>query len=213
MSIAQSPKPPVDLDSDSSASSVGSPESETSGTEEEEDSVDGPRKKVLTQETVDERVFAFIVTGMIPWTAIDCVHFHGLMKVVMGEEEWDAAGLHVATADEFRQMVHDRVADFKKNVKEVLKRQSLVATTFDVWKTNEKTFGAVTAHWIDESTMARFNCLLDVREVYFDPSGECVARILYKVHSEFGILGKVAHTTVGGGECNSIVITLMFSIR
>ncbi len=174
----------------------------------EEDAVDS-RTKLLAQERFNKHVLAFIIRGMVPLPAIESVLFHAAMKEAIGEDKWNATGLRVLTADEFRQMLLDQFSELIRLVKEVLKRQSVVATTCDVWKTNEKTFVAVTAHWIDESTLDRFNCLLDVREICANPTGERLARILYHVHHEFDILGKVAYTTIGGGECNHSTMILL----
>jgi hypothetical protein len=183
-----------------SASFIGVPEREASEMEEQA-SVDG-RDEPLTQEQFDERMVEYIVTEMCPLSLIESVNSLRLTMAMTGNDIRQAARLRVPTAVDLRQMILDKFDDFKQTVKEVFKRQLLVATTCDVWKTNEKTFVAVTAHWIDAETMMRFNCLLNLREICHNPTGETIARILYDVHREFEILGKVAHTTVGGSKGN-----------
>jgi hypothetical protein len=177
--------------------SVGSPEASRP---DEEDFVDGG-KPLLTQEQFNDYAIKYVVRGIRPVSDVVSKPFLKLATGLVGQERWEAAGLRLATADELQQMILDKMADFKRVVKEALKRQSVVATTCDVWRTIRKTFLAVTCHWIDASTMKRFNCLLDVRRISYNSTGETIARILYDVHREFGVLGKVTYITIGSGEC------------
>jgi hypothetical protein len=194
MSIAESRESPIEWEMES----VGSLEGIR--LDEEEDSVDGG-KPLLTQEQFNDYAIKYVIRGIRPVSDVVSKPFLKLVTSFMGEDRWEAAGLRLATADEVQQMILDTAADFKRVVKEALKRQSVVATTCDVWRTIRKTFIAVTCHWIDASTMKRFNCLLDVRRISHNSTGETIARILYDVHREFDIIGKVSYMTIGSSEC------------
>jgi hypothetical protein len=202
MSLAvASAQAPVDSDADSSASSVGSPdEGDEQSQPDEDDSLSVPCQP-YTQEKLEEHLLGIIVGDMNPLSLIDSASFRLLVTLVVGGEDYfEAVGLRYPTAGEVRQMILDKFTDSTRLIKELLRRQSVVATTCDVWKTLRSTFVAVTAHWIDESTVTRFNCFLDVRVIDPSPTGETIATILYEVHREFEVLGKVVYTTVGGSK-------------
>jgi hypothetical protein len=158
---------------------------------------------------LNEHLLGIIVGDMNPLSLIDSASFRHLVTLVVGGEEYfEAVGLRYPTAGEVRQMILDKFSDSKRLIKEELKKQSVVATTCDVWKTLRRTFVAVTAHWIDEATMTRFNCFLDVRVIDPMPTGDTIATILYEVHREFEVLGKVAYTTVGGSKFKLLAVIL-----
>jgi hypothetical protein len=82
---------------------------------------------------------------------------------------------------------------------EILKLPTYLGATSDIWSAHHKSFIAVTIHWFDPETKARFNCLLTLRRFKFNHTYNRIAKRLYKILSDFGILEKTFSMTTDGG--------------
>ncbi|KAF0702964.1 Uncharacterized protein FWK35_00032160 [Aphis craccivora] len=73
-----------------------------------------------------------------------------------------------------------------KNLFESDPRPSLCITA-DIWSARHKSFMGVTAHWIDETTLTRFSCLLACRRFRGSHTYDKIAELLHEIICEFSI--------------------------
>ena len=156
-------------------------------------------KACPNQKVFESWLVELFVMEMIPLIRIKSWSFRMFVRRLVGKAAWSKGKLKFISPQTLRRRIHKKFEETKEALKEALKDPSVVATTSDIWSAHHRAFIALTCHWIDLDTKSRFNCLLSLRQFKFNHDHKRIAKRLYKIHCDFGLLKKTSYSTTDGG--------------
>lgn len=103
--------------------------------------------------------------------------------------------------DKFNEALSDQYAKIKREVFEALQGATKVCTAIDVWSARAQSYIGISAHFIDESTLARKSFLLAFRQIKSRCTYDVLGKNMFEIHSEFGLcIEKITNSVTDDGS-------------
>ncbi|KAJ8345565.1 hypothetical protein SKAU_G00297580 [Synaphobranchus kaupii] len=147
----------------------------------------------VSQSRFNQLIFRFIVQGLHPLNIVERPEFQELFREVIPTRS-------LMSRQTLAKMVDDEFVCVKSNLCVALEKQEYVATTADVWKSNDRSFLGVTVHWIGQDTLGVNSGVIACRRLEGRRTFGVLAGMLVDVHRDFNIEQKVALTTTDSGS-------------
>lgn len=87
------------------------------------------------------------------------------------------------------------IADCKQNLKEIFKNIDFMCATSDIWSHSNRSFIAVTLHWINDNELNLNSAFVACKRFEGRHTNERVAENLSEIFAEYEINGKVIFIT------------------
>ncbi|XP_053708404.1 uncharacterized protein zgc:161969 [Synchiropus splendidus] len=143
--------------------------------------------KYMSQSRMDELIFNFIME--------DCLSFHvleqpGFQKLIAGLTE----GLKTMDRVALFAKMDQAFTGMREELLSKLSQIQYACTTADIWTFNNRSFFAMTCHWIDPNSLERKSAALSFSRLRGTVSFDTVVQKMHEVHVAYGIEGKVQTT-------------------
>lgn len=142
-----------------------------------------------------ELILKFVVDNNLAFRISRSKSFRDLLNGISGRE------IPLPAATTFTVIMANQYEETKSKVIELLSKAIKVCTTTDAWSARGQHFVGMTAHVIDENTLARRSFLLAFRIITGRLTYDVLGRQIHEIHSEFRLgIEKLTFTLTDGGS-------------
>ncbi|XP_050066382.1 uncharacterized protein LOC126555508 [Aphis gossypii] len=157
------------------------------------------QKNESKQKTFDKNLLNYIICSMKPLSSVEDEHFIKMINDIDGTLKIFSRRTLSRRILENYTFIYEKL----KNLFESDPRPSL-CTTADIWSIKHKSFMGVTTHWIDETTLTRFSCVLACRRFRGSHTYDKIAELLHEIICEFSIEREQLISTVTDNGSNFV---------
>lgn len=136
----------------------------------------------------------FIIYVNLPIRTVSQPKFKNLLEVVAGRN------IKMPSRYSIQKQLNREFNEGKTKLKNLLRNQTFVCTTADVWSKRAQAYLGVTVHFIDHKYV-RHSYLLAFRRLHKRQTHEYLGQQLYAINKEFNLsLSQITHTITDGGS-------------
>lgn len=141
----------------------------------------------VSQAKVDSLILKYVINSYKAFHTVEDKNFIGLVKGLCPSRTIMCRKTFVSRMnDEYTKMKEELTSDFT-NVQ-------YICTTADAWSGNHRAFMGITAHWLDEKTLARRSVVLACKRTKDSHTYNKIASELFDCYTEYNVQNKVIKT-------------------
>lgn len=141
----------------------------------------------VSKEYVDAAIIRFIIQDMQPFSRTETAAFQNLIAVCLGYPNITEFPFKFMSERTVRRKIFISYDKHVKDVEKILSMQKWFSLTMDIWSCKNRSYVAVSIHYIDDKTFERMSFLLTCQDFPSPHTHEHIAERLQMLYHEFSL--------------------------